>query len=295
MPSRAPSTAPTPLRDTQVHPQLRVREWAQPAARAPLPAITRTHPWVELSWVERGEALYRIEGQGDVRVGPGEAMVVPAGTPHATQLTGPFEGTALCIGCSMVDAIADAMGPATRVRRLRAGVIATSPSLVPLARVLRAEAAGSCPGNLLAADAVSEAVVVELLRRAPVRVAPEAARDARVNMALDRIHTSYAEPLTVDDLARVAKMSRFHFSRLFRQHVGQAPYRYLLRVRVRRAAELLRRGHHDVTESAFAVGFRDLGRFGRMFRREMGCCPSELGRQGRVTGRPHGARTPAAD
>jgi AraC-like DNA-binding protein len=270
------SGAFSPRFEARVHAQLGVRDWVhdgKPVDRAP-----STHPWVELSWLERGEAIYRIEGQEEVRVRAGQAIVIPAGVPHKTLLVGPFEGTALCIGREMVDAIADAMGPDTSARRLTAGLATSSPSLVPLGRVLRAEARGSSPGTLLAADAVGEALVVELLRRAPMRTTAATARDARVNIALDRIHTSYADPLTVDDLARSAGMSRFHFSRLFRQQVGDAPYRYLLRVRVRRAAELLRRGRHDVTETAFAVGFHDLGRFGRTFRREIGCRPSELRR-----------------
>jgi AraC-like DNA-binding protein/mannose-6-phosphate isomerase-like protein (cupin superfamily) len=270
------SHAPLPRRDTQVHAHLRVREWVHDGE--PVDSTTSTHPWVELTWLERGEVVYRIEGLDEVRVRAGQAIVVPAGVVHETLRVGPLEGTALCIGREMLDAIADAMGPDTRARRLTAGLAASSPNLLPLGRVLRAEARASSPGSLLAADAVGEALVVELLRRAPSRIATGATRDARVNIAVDRIHASYADPLTVDDLARSAGMSRFHFSRLFRDQVGDAPYRYLLRVRVRRAAELLRRGRHDVTEAAFTVGFHDLGRFGRMFRREIGCRPSELRR-----------------
>jgi AraC family transcriptional regulator len=280
----SPIPAPRTSRDrallrlqTQVHAHLCVREWTYDH-RAPSHPAGSTHPWVELTWVERGEVVYRVDGLDEVRVRGGEAMVVPAGMPHATLCDGPVEATSLCIGREMVDAIADTMGPDTRTRRLAAGVAAESPSLVPLGRVLRAEARDMAPGSLLAADAVGEALVVELLRRAPARAAAVVARDARVNIALDRIFTSYAEPLTVEDLARCAGMSRFHFSRLFRDQVGDAPYRYLLRVRVGRAAELLRRGRHDVTEAALAVGFHDLGRFARMFRREIGCSPSELSR-----------------
>jgi AraC-like DNA-binding protein len=241
-------------RETQVHANLRVREWTHDGAE-PFRHGASTHGWVELAWVERGEVSYRVDGR-EVRVSAGEAMVVPAGVPHETLL--------------------DAMGPETRARRPTAGLATCSASLLPLGRVLRAETRASAPGSLLVADAIGEAIVVELLRRAPSRVATTAARDARVNIALDRIHSSYAEPLAVDDLAKCAGMSRFHFSRLFREQVGDAPYRYLLRVRVARAAELLRRGRHDVSEVALAVGFQDLGRFGRMFRREIGCRPSEV-------------------
>jgi AraC family transcriptional regulator len=274
----SPALPQRPLRpqcqETQVHANLRVREWTHDGAESFRQGAS-THGWVELAWVESGEVSYRVDGR-EVRVSAGQAMVVPAGVPHETLLDGPLEASALCIGRDMVDAIADAMGPETRARRPTAGLATSSPSLVPLGRMLRAETRRSAPGSLLAADAIGEALVVELLRRAPSRVATTAARDARVNIALDRIHTSYAEPLAVDDLAKCAGMSRFHFSRLFREQVGDAPYRYLLRVRVARAAELLRRGRHDVSEAALAVGFQDLGRFGRMFRREIGCRPSEV-------------------
>jgi len=263
-----------PRRTTRVHAHLQVREWVHDGARVD-PTMS-THPWIEVTWLERGEVVYRIEQLEEVRVRAGQVIVVPAGVAHQTVRVGPHEGTALCIGREMVDSIADAMGTEARTQRLAAGLAASSPSLLPLGRVLRTEARASSPGNLLAADAVGEALVVELLRRAPTCAARGTARDARINIALDRIHTSYAEPLTVDDLAKSAGMSRFHFSRLFREQAGEAPYRYLLRVRVRRAAELLRGGRHDVTEAALAVGFQDLGRFGRMFRRELGCRPSEL-------------------
>jgi AraC family transcriptional regulator len=105
-----------------------------------------------------------------------------------------------------------------------------------------------------------------------------AARDPRVSASLDRIHLRYAEPLTVQDLARDVGMSRFRFTRLFREQVGEAPYRYLIRVRIAKAAELLRSGRHGVSEAAFTVGFRDLGRFRYMFRREVGWLPGKVGR-----------------
>jgi len=273
-----PARSPFSLlrRQTQVHASLSVREWMHDG-QAPLRPGVSAHPWVELAWVEQGEVLYRVDGRREVRVRAGEVMVVPAGVEHQTLFDGPVEATALCI----THAIADAMGPPTASLRLSAGIAASSGNLVPLGRVLRAEARDAGPGSLLAADAIGEALVVELLRRAPASSAPSSptgARDPRVTLALDRIHTSYAEPLTVDDLARSAGMSRFHFSRLFREQVGDAPYQHLLRVRIARAAELLRGGRRDVTEAALTVGFQDLGRFGRMFRREVGCRPSEFAR-----------------
>ena len=80
---------------------------------------------------------------------------------------------------------------------------------------------------------------------------------------------------------KTANMSRFHFSRLFRDEVGQAPYQYLLKVRLARAAELLRSGHSSVTEAAISSGFSDFSRFSRMFKKHTGKLPTDVLREAR--------------
>jgi AraC-like DNA-binding protein len=58
--------------------------------------------------------------------------------------------------------------------------------------------------------------------------------------ARDLADARYFEPLTVDDLARAASLSRAHFSREFRRAFGEPPHAYLLTRRLERAATLLR-------------------------------------------------------
>jgi AraC-like DNA-binding protein len=94
------------------------------------------------------------------------------------------------------------------------------------------------------------------------------------------MHARYPEALTVDDLARAAGMSRFHFSRRFRDEVEQSPYGSLLQLRLTKAAALLRRRSCSVTEAALSVGFNDVSRFSRMFRRTYGVLPSVHARRG---------------
>jgi AraC-like DNA-binding protein len=91
--------------------------------------------------------------------------------------------------------------------------------------------------------------------------------------ARERIDRDYAQPLTLDELAREAALSRFHFVRTFRNVFGVAPGRYLTRVRVERAKALLVDGG-SVTDVCFAVGFRSVGSFSARFRREVGRPPS---------------------
>src|SRR5262249_41799443 len=134
------------------------------------------------------------------------------------------------------------------------------------------EAASDARGRALVLSSLAEAVAVEALRdRAP---STTHASDPRIVRALEKIEASYAEALGVEDLARAAGMSRFHFSRLFHEQVGKSPYQYLIAVRVTHARELLAGGRTTVTEAALAVGFSDLSRFSRAFREHFGESPA---------------------
>ena len=97
-------------------------------------------------------------------------------------------------------------------------------------------------------------------------------RMLRARALMDR---SYAEPLDVPSLARVAFVSPAHFSRTFKETFGETPHRYLQRRRVERAMYLLRETPATVTEICVLVGFTSLGTFSTTFRRIVGATPSE--------------------
>ena len=90
------------------------------------------------------------------------------------------------------------------------------------------------------------------------------------------VRARYAEPLTVDDMARAAGMSRFHFSRALRAACNCSPYQLVVQTRLEAAAALLRAGRASSTQAALSVGFTDPSRFARAFRRAFGCAPSEM-------------------
>ena len=95
----------------------------------------------------------------------------------------------------------------------------------------------------------------------------------RVERTRELLESDYAHPHSLGSLAREAGMSPFHFSRVFRELTGTPPHRYLLRVRLARAAERLRDGA-SVTETCFACGFNNLSHFTRLFRHRFGVSPS---------------------
>ena len=91
--------------------------------------------------------------------------------------------------------------------------------------------------------------------------------------ARDAMDRSYAEPLDVPTLARIACVSEAHFIRTFRATFGETPHRYLQRRRIERAMWLLLETDRSVTDICMDVGFSSLGTFSRTFRDIVGVSP----------------------
>lgn len=108
----------------------------------------------------------------------------------------------------------------------------------------------------------------------------------RLLRARDAMDRTYAQPLDVPTLARIAHSSEAHFIRTFRATFGETPHRYLQRRRVERAMFLLRETDRSVTEICLDVGFTSLGSFSRTFRAIVGESPTAYRRRGDVVAAP---------
>ena len=97
----------------------------------------------------------------------------------------------------------------------------------------------------------------------------------RVSLATDFIHTNYARPLMLSDMAGAAFLSRHHFLRLFKQIHEVTPHEYLQRKRTSVAARLLRSSHRQVDEVVKEVGFDSRSTLFRALRRFHGLTPRE--------------------
>lgn len=89
------------------------------------------------------------------------------------------------------------------------------------------------------------------------------------------IDTHFGEPVDLDNIAGEACFSKFHFVRLFRKIYGSTPHRYLTRVRIENAKELLQE-NFSVSETCFLVGFESISSFTGLFRRYTKLSPSEF-------------------
>ena len=106
-----------------------------------------------------------------------------------------------------------------------------------------------------------------------VRAASREELYRRLHRARDYAAACLDEPITLNDMARVACLSTNHFLRTFKQAFHQTPHQYLTRIRLERAQGLLTQTNQPVTDVCFAVGFESLGSFSWLFRQRVGLAP----------------------
>ena len=130
------------------------------------------------------------------------------------------------------------------------------------------------------AMAMMVAVVLQTDPRLPDAGNPEA-QQRRIRHAVALMEANFASKLTLDEVVRAAGLSRFRFSRLFRQVVGLAPHQYLLRCRLRHAQKLLSAPAEgrSIADVAAEAGFADQAHLDRHFLRAYGVSPRQFRRE----------------
>jgi AraC-like DNA-binding protein/CheY-like chemotaxis protein len=88
-----------------------------------------------------------------------------------------------------------------------------------------------------------------------------------IRRTVQYIHEHFSDEINLSRLAQEASLSKFHFSRVFKKHLGITPMGYVTHVRIQKAKELLCNADRAVSEVAREVGFHDLSNFARHFRR----------------------------
>lgn len=103
-----------------------------------------------------------------------------------------------------------------------------------------------------------------------------------VRLAVDYITAHPTEDLSLDALAERCFVNKYHLCRLFKAETGFTPGEYIRRLRVLRAASLLREGE-TVQRASELAGFSNCGNFIRVFSQIMGISPGRYGKQQRKT------------
>ncbi|NUP01807.1 MAG: helix-turn-helix transcriptional regulator [Nonomuraea sp.] len=102
---------------------------------------------------------------------------------------------------------------------------------------------------------------------------------------IESMQENHGEQLTIDDMARTAMFSKFHFSRVFQRVTGLSPGRFLSAVRLREAKRLLVSTSLSITHISHQVGYSSVGTFSSRFTHSVGLSPSRYRQLMSVTAR----------
>jgi len=132
--------------------------------------------------------------------------------------------------------------------------------------------------NMLIDLAISE-LTVRLLREQSrqfiIKHSEETPDCNGLNAALFEIRQNLSLPLDIEQLCRLACMSRTKFFEQFKTHLGCTPVAYQQQLRLKQAAEMIKQGQ-QITQVCFDLGYVNASHFSRCFKQFYGLCPSEF-------------------
>ncbi|QOG22878.1 MULTISPECIES: helix-turn-helix transcriptional regulator [Bradyrhizobium] len=181
----------------------------------------------------------------------------------------------VCLGFSFSEDLVDALGGWREVWQV--GATPPLPELMVLGELAQTAADGNSDLGLDEIGQILAGRFVEIVSGKARKQATPTARDRRraVEAALWIDDNSHTE-VDLEQTAKQAGLSPFHFLRLFSAVLGVTPHQYLVRSRLRHAARRLTEDDIAVTDIAYDVGFGDLSNFVRTFHRAAGVSPTKF-------------------
>jgi AraC-like DNA-binding protein len=233
-----------------------------------------------------GRSRLRFDGR-ELLVGPGQTMLLCAPHDHTCWVEAgeSWEFFYVTIGGhaavrGMREAVGR-LGPLFEVGE-------SSPLLPRMAEACTQALEGNLGSPYLASE-MAYGIVMALLgdgSAQPAAAPPKTPRRPSFVFAVEQFcRENLTRPIGVDDMARVAKMSRFHFTRMFEKACGTSPGRYLASLRLEESLRLIARGNHSVKAVAEECGYGDANYFCKVFRKSFGISPGAF-RAGIAQNRP---------
>jgi AraC family transcriptional regulator len=231
--------------------------------------FVEVHRDFSLSYVRRGSFGCRVDGRS-VELVAGSILIGHPGDEYVC--THEHPGGDECLSFHFAPALVEELGGRPDI--WRAVCVPPLPELMVVGELAQAAAEGRSDVGLDELGILLAGRLVALLSGRQPRPAEARPSDRRraVEAAL-WIDANAHEPIDLGTLAGMFGLSPFHFLRIFARVLGVTPHQYLIRSRLRRAAQLLACDARPITEVAFDAGFGDLSNFVRTFHRAAAVSP----------------------
>lgn len=156
----------------------------------------------------------------------------------------------------------------------------------PLIALLTRESTSPSLGSRLVIDALAMVLLTLLIRtylqqdqETTLNGALSGLRDRRLRPVIQAIIASPEDDWRVDQLVAHANLSRAQLMRLFKEHLGTSPHAFVHRMRLQKAAMLLRQRADSILSIALSTGFQSETHFGKAFKKSYGLTPGAYRRR----------------
>ncbi|NER78551.1 MAG: helix-turn-helix transcriptional regulator [Leptolyngbya sp. SIO1D8] len=278
------SSTPTPMASSQTlgWQSLLVEEFQQPPGGTDILSAWEGHS-IALCLAPRPHRIHQVVG--DLRYTglytKGDISITPANIPASYRTEGDDHYFHVQIPAQFLQAVAQSAADLDPDRLELANEFRIrDPQLEQILLLLRAELhKGDGWAGQLYVESLANVLAIKLLREysaAKPRVAlyEGGLGDRKILQISDYIHAHLDQSIKLADLANVAGMSQFHFSRMFKQSMGISPHQYLLKQRVEQAKGLLKQSKLAIAEIALQCGFNSQSHLSKHFREATGMTPS---------------------
>lgn len=261
-------------------PTITLEQHARPAAEHAVPALDE-HTLLLLIGQPVRLVQQRDSRLDDQWMGAGQILLVPAGMPTLCRWDDTLNLLHVRIPQrALIEIAAESAFASPDRLELRNHFCARDPQIEALVHALRAEVQSPAIGRRLAIESLTNLLAIQLLRTYSNLVWHESRATRPSDMLLRRVTDHIDDNLHTDlalaDLAAVAGVSPYHFTRIFKRATGLTPHQYVIQQRVERAKHMLLSTNQTVVDIAAAVGFYDQGHLSRHMRRLLGTSPQIL-------------------
>jgi len=130
----------------------------------------------------------------------------------------------------------------------------------------------------LMAENILEELVVNLISsysNCAIRTKEISYSRAKLAQSIEFMRANFDESLTLESLASISGLSKYHFLRKFKEEFNMTPHAYLLQIRIQNAKNMLKQ-NRALSDIAFSCGFSDQSHFTRVFNKIYGMSPKKL-------------------